>query len=266
MLKSMASKRLRPPARDPTPQQWKFAEACANGLSLVDAFVLAYPARREPRSREGERVKAKRMAKNPTVVWAMEKMAERRAEEDAIENPEQVRKECLIALRRIRLGRLDPSCARAVLVELREANRALDRRKEEAHGEQRAQRAVLERAFRQQFDRDFKKMITPTPKANAVGTTAARTLSAVSQQTTPSVQPYHAPLEDVAVPTAPNDEVQDYLRNMRAQQEDRKRAAKNPLGDLLFPTKPAWATGDVPRPRTTTLPTFTAHRTRKNPR
>ena len=103
----MASTTLRLPTREPTPQQWKFAEACVSGSSLVAAFRASYPAKGASRSGESERVRAKRLAKNPSVIWAMQQTAQRRAEEEAVENPEEVRKECLIALRRIRQGHLD---------------------------------------------------------------------------------------------------------------------------------------------------------------
>jgi hypothetical protein len=272
----MASARPRPLARDPTPKQWKFAEARLSGLTLVDAYVAAYPARRGPRSREGERVKAKRLAKNPAVVWAMQQIAERRAEEDAVENPEQVRKECLIALRRIRQGRLDSSYARAVMAELREANREIERKEERIREQQRAQRDARERAARQQLDQLLKVMGTLEATKNTAGATAAKTSStggALPPQITPSVPAHDPPPKSVVTPTPPappgterDDELQHYVRQ---QQAARKAAAAENPPQLErrylpghFPPK-LWIAGDSPRLRATTLPTFSAHRTGK---
>jgi hypothetical protein len=273
----MASAKLRPPAREPTAQQWEFAEARVNGETLVNAFVRAYPAR-GPRSREGERVKAKRLGKNPTVVWAMQQIAARRAEEDAVANPEQVRTGCLIALRRIRQGRLDTSHTRAVLAELREANREIERREEEDHRLQRAERGALERALRQQFTQDFKAMMAPAhnPKAVTAPDSKAPSACAVPPPIKPPEQPRASPRRPAAPPTPlpeapptrPDSELHQYVHDDRTRHPDRKSAGiEKPVDSEPhylpghFPPKLAWAAGSAPRLRATTLPTFTAHRT-----
>jgi hypothetical protein len=272
----MATTKVCQPARDPTAQQWQFAESCLNGLSLVDAFVQAYPAH-GPRSRECERVKAKRMAKNPTVVWAMQQIAKRRAEEDAVENPEQVRKECLITLRRIRQGQLDSSYARAVLAELREANREIERRGEEAHRQECTQRNALERALRQQFTHDLKVMMTPSGKGKTVAATESRASSAggaVAPPIVPPVPQHASPPKPAATPTQPPaapgtcpDGELHHGQEVRAPESDRKPApAQNSQTEVRylpghFPPKLAWTAGAVPDLRAMTLPTFTAHRT-----
>jgi hypothetical protein len=268
----MASTKLRLPARDPTPQQWKFAEACLSGLNLVDAYVAAYPPRGESRSRESERVKAKRLAKNPTVVWAMQRVAQRQAEEEAVANPEKVREECLITLRRIRQGRLDSHCVRAVLAELREANREIDRREESAREQQRAQRS----AYRQ-LVQALEVMNAVEAKGNTAESTASRassTSTPVLPLITPAVQAQDSRPEIMATPTPQvalgmerDDEVQHLVR---AQQADRAAATpkKPPQRERTylpghFPPQPEWNPSSLPQPRTTTLPTFTAHRTGK---
>jgi hypothetical protein len=268
----------RPPARDPTSQQWKFAEACVNGLTLVDAFIAAYPAQRGPRSREGERVKAKRLAKNPAVLSAMEQISARRAEEAAVENPKQVRKECLIALRRIRQGRMDSNCTRAVLAELREANTEIERRQEEAHQQQRAERQALEQVLRQQFAADFKAMTAPSDKRTSVATppSKASSATAVPPSIRPPEQRLSLPPEPAAIPTPPPEapatllagELRDHVHERDAQTSDRKPAGADKSLDKEphylpghFPPKLAWTAGSAPGLRATTLPTFTAHRT-----
>jgi hypothetical protein len=254
-----ASTKLRLPARDPTPQQWKFAEACLSGLSLVDAYVTAYPSRGKSRSRESERVKAKRLAKNSAVVWAMQQVAQRQAEEEAVANPEKVRKECLITLRRVRLGRLDSSYARAILAELREANREIERQEERARKQQRAERDTS-----WQLLQALDAMKTATVKRNVARATAVRSPSASTEvlpQITHPVRPHDPPLKPVAAPTPlaaaetnQDDELHQYVR---AQQADRAAAApkKPPQRELsyvpgYFPPQPAWTAGRLPPPRT----------------
>jgi hypothetical protein len=264
----MASPKPHLPTREPTPQQWKFAEACASGSSLVDAFVAAYPPRGASRSREGERVKAKRLAKNPAVVWAMQQAAQRRAEEEAVENPEEVRKECLIALRRIRQGRLDVSHARAIMAELREANREIKLREEQARAQQRAEHEAS-----WQLIQALEAMSARRSTAGAAAVPAPSPSAAGPPQITPPAQA-HDPLPEppatattsVTPETKPDDELHRYVSDQRAA-----RAAAAPRLSQrepsylpgYFPPLAAWNAGPLRPPRTATLPTFTAHRTGK---
>jgi hypothetical protein len=253
---------MKRPPRDPTPQQLKFAEARVSGASLVDAFVAAYPPRGS-RSREGERVKAKRLAKNPTVIWAMQQAAERQADEKAIENPDRMRKECLLALRRIRQGRLDCSYARAVLAELREANREIDRREEQARERQRVERAAnrqLVKAFElMRMGGGERASGNPAPPAPSLDSAALPPIAPPMLEHIPAPTPRTTPSKE------PDDELQQYVQ---AQQADRNAAVrkKSPEREVAylpghFPPRLAWAGGDPPHAPVPTLPTFSGCRT-----
>jgi hypothetical protein len=108
-----------------TPQQRFFVSAhIREGLSLRDAYRAAYPARRARLARTEIR-NASRLAAQPHIRKAMEQEAGRLASERIAANPYAIREEALSALREIRHGRRDPDEARAIGLELREANRAV---------------------------------------------------------------------------------------------------------------------------------------------
>jgi hypothetical protein len=123
-----------PRYRVPTEQQQLFAQLHAvTGLSLVDCFRVAYPKRKLKRREETEWRGAVRMLRAPGVITALEKLR--------LNDPEQMRRESLIALNRIAQGELDARLSRAAAAQLKEANRIIERR------------AALERSAEHELER-----------------------------------------------------------------------------------------------------------------
>jgi hypothetical protein len=112
-----------------TAKQAAFVMAYAKkGLSLTEAYRRAYPPRSGARQRQTEWSNASRLQQKAHVAWAIEAVGLRTADTEAVRDPEAVRREALIGLRKIRKGRLDPARTRAIEAELRQANRALRER------------------------------------------------------------------------------------------------------------------------------------------
>src|SRR5262245_57853128 len=97
-------------------------------MTLTAAYAKAYPPRHGERGQQTEWSNASRLRRQPHVAHAIDEARARAADEKAIRDPEATRREALIALRRIRQGRLDAERAPAIRAELRSAERALRQR------------------------------------------------------------------------------------------------------------------------------------------
>jgi hypothetical protein len=99
-----------------TAREEKFAKLVAEGgHSLVGAYRLAYPPRKETRSPGAERVAARRVARRPLVEQRLEEIHDELRASDPVE----MRRRANSALMRILAGRLDPQCRRTAIDVLR---------------------------------------------------------------------------------------------------------------------------------------------------
>jgi hypothetical protein len=168
-------------------------------------------------------------------------------------------------LRRIRQGRLDSSYARAVLAELREANREIDRREEQARERQR-----VERAASQQLVKAFELMRiaggeraagSPASPASSFDIVASPPITPPGPEHIAASKPHTTPSKEL------DNELQQYVQT---QQAGRNAAArkKTPERELTylpghFPPRLAWNGGGPPHVPVATLPTFSGYRTGK---
>ena len=242
------------PLRDPTPKQKRFAEAYVSGMSLTEAFCFAYPAVRGPRSRNSERVRASRLAKNPVVRWCMEQAARLQADLRLVQDPEQVRINCLVTLERIRDGRMDPGATRATIAALNEANRVIRERQEAVA----AEREAADRDRQRQLEQaQWQKFLLASAAIRAAAKATAKTNTLESQPHRPPGRSARCPRADQgsippalprkpALPRAemqePNptaEQHQSGLRHLlREQKQDRAALQDQANGQHLAPPPP----------------------------